>query len=298
MSKIPEYKGWDAIPDHLSTKTRMNKELGLRLARGQKPVATVRVYVGRWTYYDLYDITEAIPKRKPTEAQLKQLAAARRIAQTTKCCNRFVGDINWRYKGNLCWRCWDDLQHREHLEFLSQSRTEAAQWAKGVLDDPGAVILDTETTGLEDAEIVEIAIIDPAGQVLLDTLVKPANPIPAEASRLHGITNDLVKDAPTWSEIDDQVRGLLHKASRIVVYNAAFDLDMMLRCTRRLYNLPPWEIDTDRWECAMEQYAMWYGEWSDYYESFKWQPLIGDHRALGDCQATLARLRKMAGGEQ
>ena len=48
-------------------------------------------------------------------------------------------------------------------------------------------ILDTETTGLyDDAEIVEISIIDENGGVLLDTLVKPLKPIPAEATAIHG----------------------------------------------------------------------------------------------------------------
>ena len=74
------YKGWDAIPDHLTTKTRLGKELGLRLAKGQKPAGQVKVYAYGWRYYDLYDINDAVPKRKPTEAQLKHLENARRIA--------------------------------------------------------------------------------------------------------------------------------------------------------------------------------------------------------------------------
>ena len=44
-------------------------------------------------------------------------------------------------------------------------------------------ILDTETTGLDNqAEIVEISIIAQQGQVVLDTLVKPLRPIPADAT--------------------------------------------------------------------------------------------------------------------
>lgn len=40
-----------------------------------------------------------------------------------------------------------------------------------------ALILDTETTGLEEhAEIVEIAVIDYTGAVLLETLVRPDGP--------------------------------------------------------------------------------------------------------------------------
>ena len=65
-------------------------------------------------------------------------------------------------------------------------------------------ILDTETTGLyDDAEIVEISIIDENGGVLLDTLVKPLKPIPAEATAIHGITNEMVATAPTWVAIHE-----------------------------------------------------------------------------------------------
>ena len=48
----------------------------------------------------------------------------------------------------------------------------------------------------------------------------------------------------------------------------------------------------------METYAEWVGEWSDYFGSYKWQPLPGgDHDAVGDAQAALAVLRRMAAGE-
>lgn len=46
------------------------------------------------------------------------------------------------------------------------------------------LILDTETTGLgDDAEIVEIAIIDQDKNVLLNSLVKPSKPIPPNMYR-------------------------------------------------------------------------------------------------------------------
>lgn len=44
----------------------------------------------------------------------------------------------------------------------------------------------------------------------------------------------------------------------------------------------------------MERYAEYYGDWNDYHESYRWQPLNGGHRALGDAQAALKRLHKMA----
>ena len=43
------------------------------------------------------------------------------------------------------------------------------------------LILDTETTGLDErAEVVELAAINARGEVLVDTFIKPAHPLPRE----------------------------------------------------------------------------------------------------------------------
>ena len=178
--------------------------------------------------------------------------------------------------------------------FLTKYRHDAILWARDVLADKSSVILDTETTGLNNrAEIVEIAIIDTKGNALLDTLVKPKGKIPTDASAVHGITVATVTTAPTWSEIDEQVGELLRAASRVVIYNADYDTRLM-RQTQNLYNLPPLGIPPHRYECAMQRYAEFYGQWSDHHQSFKWQPLHGGHRAFGDCLATLKALKEMA----
>jgi DNA polymerase III epsilon subunit-like protein len=59
------------------------------------------------------------------------------------------------------------------------------------------VFLDTETMGLYDAHIVEIAIVNPLGEPLLNTFIKPTIPIPSEAREIHGITDEMVADVPT-----------------------------------------------------------------------------------------------------
>ena len=70
------------------------------------------------------------------------------------------------------------------MPFRSRSITPASNvvsWAQGVLADPATIFLDTETTGLDAyAELVDIAVVDAAGRVLLDSLVRPRRPIPAD----------------------------------------------------------------------------------------------------------------------
>ncbi|MBV1843225.1 3'-5' exonuclease [Photobacterium ganghwense] len=176
------------------------------------------------------------------------------------------------------------------------------------------VILDTETTGLDDqAEICEISIIDASGAVLLDTLVKPLRPIPAEVIAIHGITNDMVADAPTWAEIYQDVLALL--AGRcVVIYNASYDVRLMLQSTifagvDRNDALALFKAIKPTVCCAMLAYAEFYGDWVGNRDNYRWQCLVNAadqqgvviegkaHRALADCQTTLGVVRAMALGK-
>lgn len=178
---------------------------------------------------------------------------------------------------------------------LVKYRRKAIVWAQEVLADESAVILDTETTGLNStAEIIEIAVINTQGDPLLDTLVKPKGKIPIDAYEIHGIGSATVKNASTWPDIDQQVSDIIKNASRVVIYNAGYDTRLM-RQTRQLYNLPPLDISAHHYQCAMKRYAEFYGDWRGHQRGFRWQPLQGgNHRALGDCLATLNVIKKMA----
>lgn len=96
------------------------------------------------------------------------------------------------------------------------------------------LLLDTETTGLgSDAEICQIAIISSNGEVLLDTLVKPMRLIPHEATAIHGITNDMVADAPMFPL--DTIYEIL-SGRDVVVYNESYDRSMLYQ-SHILYHL-------------------------------------------------------------
>lgn len=166
------------------------------------------------------------------------------------------------------------------------------------------VILDTETTGLHDGEIVQIAIIDQHGQPLINTYVKPHDGIPADATRIHGITEEMVADEPTWAEISPRVEGILGGRD-VIVYNAAYDRKIMHLSAERA-GLPhvDWK-GLAAWHCAMEAYAEFHGEWNSYHGSFRWQSLtnacrqcgieVADaHSALGDCLMTLQVIRYLS----
>lgn len=176
------------------------------------------------------------------------------------------------------------------------AETEAADWARAALAQTDAVILDTETTGLHGAEIVQIGILSMAGQVLLDTLVKPSVPITTGAQRVHGISAERVADAPTMVDLLPQLREILGGA-RVLIYNASYDLGVLensLHARGVPIDVPL--LGAADYDDVMEPYSAWVGDWNDYYGNYRWQKLPGgDHTAIGDCRATLAVLQRIAG---
>lgn len=173
---------------------------------------------------------------------------------------------------------------------LNDDRNHAAAWAQDLLKE-NFLILDTETTGLNSAEICELALIDSTGRPIISTLIKPNQPIPADATAIHGITNQMVDQAPTFTEIHPILfRWTIGK--KLCIYNASFDLDILRYCCK-LANLPV--LHPVAADCAMDWYSQWCGEWSNYHGNYRWQKLSGgDHSALGDCRATLATIQRMA----
>jgi hypothetical protein len=183
---------------------------------------------------------------------------------------------------------------RQAREARAREVADLAAWAAGVLADPDTVILDTETTGLEDdARIVDLAVVTGSGQVLLDTLINPGEPIPSEATDIHGITDAMVAGAPTFAQILPDLTAAV-AGRRVVIYNDSYDLG------RLRHELALIDADASaftaaaRWEDAMIPYSDWYGDWSDYWGNYSWQPLNGGHRALGDCRAVIDCLKAMA----
>jgi len=165
-------------------------------------------------------------------------------------------------------------------------------WARNIFKDPDKyIILDTETTGLGNAEIVEIAIINLRSEILLNTLLKPFIIIPDNVIDIHGIDNEIVENAPTFTQIYQELRVVLEDKIAII-YNADFDVNI-LKYSCRLNGLDCLHIQSD---CLMLQYSQYQGTWSSYFGNWKWQKLpYGNHRALGDCQSSLRLLFQIAG---
>jgi DNA polymerase III subunit epsilon len=105
------------------------------------------------------------------------------------------------------------------------------------LDRP-LVCFDLETTGTDVAKdrIVQIALIrvEPDGRrTTLSTLVNPQRPIPAEATAVHGIKDEHVRSAPSFSQLRAEVEEFLHGADLAGYNMVRFDLPMLEAEVRR-----------------------------------------------------------------
>lgn len=93
---------------------------------------------------------------------------------------------------------------------------------------------DCETTGTnpETDEIVSVAVVrlgaDGSETLRYSSLVRPAGPIPAEATAVHGISAEDVESAPTFGEVAGVLSRMLIGAV-FTAHNVEFDLPMLKR---------------------------------------------------------------------
>jgi DNA polymerase III epsilon subunit family exonuclease len=95
------------------------------------------------------------------------------------------------------------------------------------LDRESFVVVDVETTGSRAAgdRITEVAVVlvrDGSATTVFDTLINPERPIPPAVTRLTNITASMVKHAPRFADVCDQLLGAL-EGHVFVAHNAGFD---------------------------------------------------------------------------
>ena len=93
------------------------------------------------------------------------------------------------------------------------------------------IVLDTETTGMEPSEghkLVEIGCVELINQVPTGRhyhqYINPERDVPAEAAAVHGLTLDMLKDKPVFSEIYTDFLDFIGDDGMLVIHNAAFDM--------------------------------------------------------------------------
>lgn len=105
------------------------------------------------------------------------------------------------------------------------------------------IVLDTETTGMDPAQgdrLVEIGCVEllnglPTGKHY-HVYINPERDIPAEATAVHGITNEFVKDKPTFGEVVGEFFDFIGN-DMLVIHNAEFDVKF-INAEFRMFGFP------------------------------------------------------------
>lgn len=176
-----------------------------------------------------------------------------------------------------------------------QSSYKARAAICSLLERDDVLILDTETNGAgKGSEVIEVSVINTKGETLLDTLIKPKIPtMNPWAQNVHGISLDMLKDAPYWPDVFPELAALADRRT-ILAWNAPFDA-WMLEQTSTV-----WELEHPKWlfVCAMRLYAK-----KCAIKNRGLHKAVGDeglthlfeqhasHRALGDVTFVLEVLR-------
>jgi DNA polymerase-3 subunit epsilon len=151
-------------------------------------------------------------------------------------------------------------------------------------------IIDVETTGTANAtsRMTEIAIICHDGQKIVEqfqSLINPQCWIPSYITQLTGISNDMVRKAPTFEQIADEVRRLTQNTA-FVAHNASFDYGFVKREFGRLDE--HFERDT---LCTVRLSRKIFPGFPTYSLGRLCQslriPHTDHHRAMGDAAATM-----------
>jgi CBS domain-containing protein len=155
-----------------------------------------------------------------------------------------------------------------------------------------AVVLDSETTGLDvtTCRLVQISAVRVLeGKVrheqTFDRLVNPEMPIPPTSTTVHGITDEMVADAPTFAQIKPDLDAFLGEAV-LVGQSVGFDLAVLLRETQLtgLTWRQPQFLDTKLLAAALDPDKREFG--LDALAARLGVPITDRHQALGDALVT------------
>ncbi len=93
--------------------------------------------------------------------------------------------------------------------------------------------IDLETTGINISidRIVEIAIVkisSDGSKIVKRKLINPQMPIPAASTEIHGITNEMVKDAPTFKQAANEIKQFIDNCDLAGYNSNRFDIPMLI----------------------------------------------------------------------
>ena len=132
-------------------------------------------------------------------------------------CVKCGKDIRYRHK--LCRACYEKEMEERRIE----GDAHRAEFYHAKREK--TLFFDLELTGVYDHdEILSVSITDGAGHILMDTLVHPMHKRKwKETEKIHGITPEMVTDAPRLKELAPEIKRLFEDADAVIAYGIATD---------------------------------------------------------------------------
>jgi len=248
--------------DRCFSKGRLRDEFRMKPAPGAEPVKWYKnTYGGRFAVYRIADCVTMREKRPLTS---KQLLAGQR------------------------------------LSVLSRLNSTSGRMARQAYDwlSLAPLFLDTETTGLDNtAEALEIGLTDVA---VFETRLKPTVAIGVQAAAVHGISEQALCGAPSWTDVARQLRHAIGDRP-VIIFNARFDI-RILKQTAAAHSDPTDWLEEMTVYCAMELAAGYYRATNRYgtislasaasQAGLTWEGLA--HSAIADARMTAGVVNAIA----
>jgi len=141
--------------------------------------------------------------------------------------------------GAVIWIAYDAAEHRAELDHDLQLHDRPPDTGSvahdTALEDLPMLVFDCETTGLQvmSDRIVSIGAVRLHGSkiyrsVIFDRLVNPRQAIPAASTAVHGISDEMVRDAEPFPVVYSTFEDL-RQGAVLMGYNVLFDLAMLRR---------------------------------------------------------------------
>ena len=147
-------------------------------------------------------------------------ATAKKLPQLCVRCGK-----DFRYKKKLCQACYEaDMAIR-------REEGNAHRNAHYNMDRAKVLFFDLELTGFYDHdEILSITVVNGFGDMIMDTLVKPVRKTKwKQTEKIHGITPEMVADAPTLAELTPEIKEIFENADHIIAYGVSTDYSHIKR---------------------------------------------------------------------
>ncbi|TQF12017.1 3'-5' exonuclease [Myxococcus llanfairpwllgwyngyllgogerychwyrndrobwllllantysiliogogogochensis] len=250
---------------------------------------------------ELFRRSEAKPRGAATPAQLAALERANtvRVARAAE-----------RDKQRLEHEASRRAQVRiEVAVAMNKARANALSLFKSWASDRQAVVLDVEATDLK-GRVVEVAVVDLAGAILLHRRISPGCEIAPEAQAVHGLSLADLAGEPGWESVVDEFEAIT-SGRPVLAFGAHFDGPTIARTTevvcgpergRRARKA------AESWLCVQGAAAPLLGAWDPKYNDFKLPSLSAAcafarvdvttlpraHSAVGDALRTVALVHAAA----